>query len=128
MTVPFETLVLAADVQENVQTLTSGMTVQQVVALGCIVTVSVLTLIGFVSWMIRTQAAADARLIEQRMQTYEKSVASLQESISKLTEMINNLNRKIVDSEALNNMIKAVVVVEVNKAIDTYNSLHSGKR
>lgn len=128
MTVPFETLVLAADVQENVQTLTSGMTVQQVVALGCIVTVSVLALIGFVSWMIRTQAAADARLIEQRMQTYEKSVASLQESISKLTEMINNLNRKMVDSDALNNMIKAVVVVEVNKAIDTYNSLHSGKR
>lgn len=128
MTVPFETLVLAADVQENVQTLTSGMTVQQVVALGCIVTVSVLALIGFVSWMIRTQAAADARLIEQRMQTYEKSVASLQESISKLTEMINNLNRKIVDSDALNNMIKAVVVVEVSKAIDTYNSLHSGKR
>ena len=128
MTVPFETLVLAADVQENVQTLTSGMTVQQVVALGCIVTVSVLALIGFVSWMIRTQAAADARLIEQRMQTYEKSVASLQESIGKLTEMINNLNRKIVDSDALNNMIKAVVVVEVSKAIDTYNSLHSGKR
>lgn len=128
MTVPFETLVLAADVQDNVQTLTSGMTVQQVVALGCIVTVSVLALIGFVSWMIRTQAAADARLIEQRMQTYEKSVASLQESISKLTEMINNLNRKIVDSDALNNMIRAVVVVEVNKAIDTYNSLHSGKR
>ena len=125
MTIPYESLLTAADMQDNVQTLMTGMTVGQVVALGCVVTVAVLSLIGFVSWMIRTQAAADAKLIDQRMQTYEKSVELLQESISKLTEMINNLNRKIVDSEALNNMIRVVVLDEVNKAMDTYITLHA---
>ena len=127
MTIPYELLLSAADVQENVQNLTQGMTVNQVITLGSLIIVALTGLLGLIHFMIRNQTQNDAKLVAQRMQVYEESVKELQKGIEKLTETVTKLSDRIVDSDALNNMIRVIVVEEVNKAMATYNAIHDGK-